>query len=851
MPDTAIDETVPQVDLTNCDREPIHALGAVQDYGCLVALSADWIITHASTNVADLLGLDAEAMIGTPFTQHFADAVSDRLRVRIQSIGHAEDAVRIFDFDLLADGRRFDISISASGRGLVLEFEPKSTARELKGDFDLVQPLIARVRRQPDVDGIAREAARCMRAFTGFDRVMIYRFAADDSGEVIAEARRPEMTPFLGLRFPASDIPKQARALYLRSLLRIIPDVDGTTHPIVPGTDPSGQPIDLSLTVTRAVSPIHLEYLRNMGVGASMSVSILSKGRLWGLIACHHDTPHHLDYERRSAVELFAQFLAYEITQHETERAAGDAERARAIHDRLMAELTSGTTLSSAFENLAERIGEVVVFDGIALYSEGAYSARGSAPTEEEFVGLARFLNTATASTVFHTDNLVARFPGAEAFGDRVAGLLAIPVSRSPRDYLVLFRREVTKSVQWGGNPEKPVDLGPNGIRLTPRKSFEAWSEIVRHHCEPWGAGEISAAEALRITLLEVVLKITDEADAARRRANAQQELLIAELNHRVRNILNLIRGLINQSKGGAATLAGYAATLDDRIHALSRAHDQLTEGGWTWAPLRGLVETEIAAFIDPGRARVRLTGDAIELTPGAFTTLALVIHELVTNSAKYGALSDGSGHVTLDITLEGDGSATLHWTERGGPPVQSPTRRGFGSTIIERSVPYELRGRAEIEFRLAGVEATFWLPATVIRAAVDDAGDVRPDAVSAPDARIDGTALIVEDNMIIAMDAADMCQELGARQVQTVGTVSAALAAIAADAPAVALLDVNLGAETSVAVAEACTEHGVPFALATGYGGSTELLERFPDVPIIKKPYTIEDLRAAIERLG
>ncbi|MBM2576036.1 GAF domain-containing protein [Jannaschia sp. Os4] len=839
------------VDLTNCDREPIHQLGRVQAYGVLIAISSDWIVRHVSTNVADLLGLSPDEMVGTPLSDHVSADAIRALQSRMQGLGRDLEQVRLFGLEVR--DRDCDVSIHLSGRDVVLELEPRHAPRA--GDeVSLVHPLIGRVRRRDTVEEVSAEAARGLRALTGFDRVMVYRFDPDGSGTVIAESAAPRIESFLGLRYPASDIPKQARALYKRSLLRLIADVDGETYPIVPETNPDGHAPDLSLSVTRAVSPIHLEYLRNMGVRASMSVSILRKGELWGLFACHHYGPMSVGFERRTAVELFGQLFSYELAQKESDAERAQAEEARALHDALIARVSMGGDLTESLDLVAEEIGRALPFDGIAIYSGGEYVARGHAPTREEFLGLARYLNTTPTAQVFATHEAQARYPAAAEFSKPVAGLMALPISRTPRDYIVLFRDEVASEVVWAGNPDKPVEAsGPNGVRLTPRKSFEAWRQTVHGQSRRWSRAEIATAEALRVTLLEVVLKIADEANRARKLAEEKQDLLIAELNHRVRNILNLIRGLVSQGRAEAATLEGYTRELDGRIAALARAHDMLTDGAWSAASVKEMLRTEAEAFADADlRQRVAVEGADAALEPTGYTAVALVIHEMMTNSCKYGALSVPEGRVEVSLDREEDGALTIRWRDRFGPVVRAPTRRGFGTTLIERSIPYELKGEAELSFAPTGVEGRFVVPARFVRAAPDEGASAPSPAASeaAGPLEWDGLALVVEDNMIIALDTSDMLEDMGAT-VRMAGTVAEAMAVLEADAIGLAVLDVNLGDTNSLPVAEALAERGVPFVLVTGYGDG-EITAAYPPAPVLRKPYAPDEFRARIaEVLG
>ncbi|PYE85671.1 HWE histidine kinase domain-containing protein [Pseudoroseicyclus aestuarii] len=849
MPD---DHAERSVDLTNCDREPIHLLGRVQSFGCLLAVAPDWTVVQASANTEEVIGHAAEALLGQRLDTVVSASVRDDLRRRMHVLGSDGQAARIYAYDMFGDGRRFDLSIHITGDLCVIEMEPEIGAPN-RDDLAMVQPLIARVRAQSTFEEAAQKAALGLKRLTGIDRVMVYRFGEDGAGTVVGEAMEPGMDPYLGLHYPASDIPKQARALYLRNLLRLIGDVDDPTHPILSVPEREDQPLDLSMAVTRAVSPIHIEYLRNMGVGASMSVSILRRGKLWGLFACHHSEAFHVDYQRRSAIELFAQLFSYELAQLETEAEMAEIERARQLHDRLMAQISSGDDIADGFETMAEEIGAVIPHDGIALYVKGRFHVRGSAVNEEEMLGLARFLNGAEPGTVYSTDRLAEVYPQAENFADRAAGILALPISRTPRDYIVLFRREQRQTVTWAGNPEKAVQQGPNGPRLHPRKSFEAWSEVVRGRSAPWRAAEQRAAEALRVTLLEVVLKLSDEAQDAARRAQEQQELLIAELNHRVRNILNLIRGLVSQGRGGATSIEAYHRVLDDRIHALALAHDQLTQTDYSWISIRELIANEIGAFLSQKGDRLKIEGDAVEVSPSAFTTLALVIHELVTNSAKYGALSDSSGWVAVTIAQQGDGAVMLRWVEHDGPPVRAPQRRGFGTTIIERSIPFELKGTAQVSYKVSGLEAEFRLPAQHVRLQEAPAeGAAAPAPAAGPqETRIDGQALVVDDNMIIAMDAGDMMSDLGASRVHTAASVPEALRILGTEAIAFALIDINLGSEISLPVALACREAGIPAILATGYGAREEVIGRYPVMPVVRKPYTLTHVRQAMAELA
>ncbi|MGW8201729.1 HWE histidine kinase domain-containing protein [Sphingomonas bisphenolicum] len=846
MADREVPDTIFSVDLDNCDREPIHVLGTVQPFGFLIALTADWLVSRVSANSAQFIGLSPDDMLGKPVHTLLDGEAIHALRNRITLLRGPDSVERLFSIPLMAGGPAFDVAVHFSGPLVVVEAEP--AAHDEMEASSTVRSMVARLAQADSMTAFLRDGARQVRALTGFDRVMVYRFADGGDGEVVAEALKPGIESFFGLHYPASDIPAQARALYLRNIFRVIADVKAQPVPIVPQLDPTGAALDMSLCLTRAVSPIHIEYLGNMGVGASLSISIIVEGKLWGLFACHHYAPRLPTFAQRSAAELFGQIFSMMLESRERGDTATYEGKARQVADRLMSAVAQDHDLLTNARWLGDIIFDTIPADGVGVYIDGQMTFSGLAPDEPAFVAIVSMMNRVAASQVYTTDNLSSVLPEAAAYADRVSGLLAIPLSRRPRDYVVLFRAEQLRSVRWAGKPEKDIEYGPNGPRLTPRKSFESWSELVKGVALPFLPAELRVAKALRTALLEVILRLSDSADAERQRAHEKQELLIAELNHRVRNILSLIRGLLSQTRDSARSVDEFIGTLESRVHALARAHDQITADRWSPARLYDLIEVESGAYLGERSDRVRLSGPNVLLTPGCFTVLALVIHEMLTNAAKYGALSD-SGVVAIDWRVDEDGSLLIDWTESGGPAVIAPTRRGFGSTVIERSIPYDLGGHAEINYRLAGIEAHFCIPsAHVVSVLPDVTGTDRakPVAVVEPGLLKGRTVLLVEDNMIIAMDGEDALRDLGA-EVMTAASIGRAREAIAIQPVDLAVLDFNLGHETSLPIADLLAARGIPFIFATGYGDGLELPAQFADVTLLKKPYSSVTLAQAL----
>lgn len=845
------DET--RVDLTNCDREPIHLLGAIQPVGFLIAVSTDWIVARTSANIGIFLGFEPASMVGNLLADFVPPKLVHDLRNRVAYLNSRDSVERLFGCELRPGGEPYDIAVHLSGNQIVIEAEPGSHANN--DATGAVRSMITRLDNQPDLANFYREGARQVRALLGYDRVMVYKFAPDGAGEVVAEACKSGIGSFKGLHYPASDIPQQARALYKRNLLRVIRDVTAEPVGIVPALDEHRRPLDLSLSVLRSVSPIHIEYLKNMGVQASLSISIIVDDELWGLFACHHYSPRAPTFERRSVSELFAQMFSMRLESRERRDLVEYERRARDISDQLLGAVASDETLLNDPDWLGDILTNAIPADGVGVWINGSYAFSGVTPPTDDFRRIIRALNGTAAGRVYATDHIASLIERAQPFAQQAAGLLAIPISRSPRDYVVLFRSELRNSVRWAGDPQKPVTYGPNGPRLTPRESFAEWQEKKEGYAKPFSASEKRVAETLRATLIEVVLRLADESAAQRHQANARQEMLIAELNHRVRNILGVIRGLIRQSQPDEQVVRDFVKVVDGRIHSLARAHNQITDDHWGPAPLQALIDAEAAAFAATKESSILSDGPPILLNPQAYSTMALVVHELVTNSTKYGSLS-GDGIVSIKWHRNQDTDLIFIWQESGGPPVSKPTRKGFGTTIIDRSVPYDLGGSAEIHYNADGVHAKFRIPARHVSERRNFQGkpikllSVKDHHVQIkPDLLVGLSVLLVEDSLIIALDAEDILTRYGA-DIATASTPDAAHDTLDDLRPDFAILDINLGDQTSFGIADRLHDMGVPFFFASGYGEQAQLPADHRARMVVQKPYTTQNIARAVEEL-
>ncbi|WP_298307894.1 HWE histidine kinase domain-containing protein [uncultured Erythrobacter sp.] len=839
-------------DQTECDREAIHLISAIQGFGALIAVNANWTITHRSANCSTVLGTGDAFEIGQPLDLNFTRNAMMALKAAFDQIVKEDSVERLFGLDLLGNGALFDCAIHPSGGKIIIEFEPHDTAA-FQNHLAGVTPAIGGLSTAQSTDELCSMAAKVLRDLLGYDRVMIYRFRRDQSGEVIAEEKRDDLVSYLGLRYPKTDIPQQARRLFVRNRFRIIADTQAEAVPIEAAPDEQNAPLDLSMSVLRSLSPVHVQYMKNMGVRASLSIAIVRRSQLWGLISCHHDTPRTVPYSLRSIAEMLSHVFSMTLDRILIERTEKLRIRSQGLHDQMLRRLAEGISFVDDLEMFAGALGELIPHDGASVLIGEGYHSTGDCPDRDQFAALLPSLCSSPDSAVLAARSLSDHISEAAEFSDKVAGALILSISRSANDYLVLWRKPLTQTDYWAGNPAKAMIEGRD--QLEPRTSFSAWAETVEGLSAEWSDDELMIANNLRATLMEIVLRMNDEVAIELKRAREQQDLLIAELNHRVRNILNLVRSLVSQSGKDAINIADFSENIDGRIAALAIAHDNITRQNWTPAPLHSLIESEIAAYVSSKKDRLTMVGDPVLIEPEAYTVLALVVHELVTNSVKYGSLCDDKGTIEVKVSLAINGDLLIDWIERGGPPVKPPTRQGFGTTIITRLIPHDLQGEAESDFKDSGLEAKFRVPARFIASQGEVDAPLNHQAApeigfksKAKDGQVPEHVLLVEDNMIIAHDTEGSLREAGVKSVTLESTVGGALAAIEKREPDFAIVDFNLRTESSIKVAEELARRGVRFVLATGYSELGNEAEELGAEAIIRKPYGMDEIVRALK---
>ncbi len=837
-----------QYDLNTCEREPIHLLGRVQSFGYLIAFNADWSITAVSENITDLFRTAADEMLGRNVESLFDKTLVNRIKTTFLNINSSDHSERVTELDLFNTGELFDLAIHLSGSSIIVELE-KSTGNS-QGQLQILKQMVRKMTSTDHLTDLLALSAEHVALLTGFDRVMVYRFHPDGSGEVVAEHRNAAVDSFMGLRYPASDIPRQARALYKRNLTRLIADVNDPGVPIYP----EKASIDLSISSTRAVSPIHLEYLKNMGVNASMSVSIIVDGELWGLFACHNYSDKYVSLCDRTLAELYVESFALELRVKLNSQNHTDTELSRQLHMKLVTSLNNDLSLFDNLKSHVNFIHKLIPSETLVLVVGGDYQVAGDPVNSEDIQLLVKRLNRSSQSGVFCVESLSEWLEDDLTIADRFAGMLVVPMSRRPKDLLIYLRKEEPQAVRWAGNPEKPVELGPNGARLTPRKSFEAWVEMRKGYSAPWTDQQLALAEQIKTVLLEIIVRNLDDYNRIASEAQSQKDMLIHELNHRVRNILGLISGIVSQTSTTDLSINDFQSILGGRVQSLAVAQTHLTEKNWNFAPMSLILDNEEKALVVNANLLKR-SGPEVKLSPKAFTSLTMVIHELLTNAVKYGAAKSESGRINFNWNIH-QGELHIFWRESGVTIEHSPSKFGFGSVIINRSIPHDLGGLAKIEYQRSGVVAEFVIPAMHFEAAdVEQQDNTSQSEVTIPASQDEQpdkeSVLVVEDNMIIGFELERMLQAMGYKSIELAASVKEALELINQKTPGLAILDINLGDESSETVADVLQAKSVPFIFATGYSAVKDgFKKKHSKVPVVEKPFSSSVIQAALQSL-
>ncbi|NEO58480.1 MAG: GAF domain-containing protein, partial [Okeania sp. SIO3B5] len=509
------------VDLTNKYQEKIHFSGRIQPHGVLFVLKEpELTILQVSNNTFELFDIPAKTLLNQNLSYFLDRDQINKIRKSLENnpelktINPVKLSVKTKHKSLVLDG-----IIHRSEKFLILELEPAISEESISflNFYHSVKEAASKMQDASNLNNLCQIIVEEIRTITGFDRVMVYKFDAQENGAVIAEDKIETLEPLLGLNYPSLDIPPQARELFKINLLRMVVDVNYQSVEIIPVNNQiSNQPIDLTLSILRSVSPCHAKYLKNMGVTATMFISLLKNKKVWGLIACHHHSPKYVPYELRAACEFLGQIMSLELAYKENNEDYDYQLKLKSIKSQIIEEISTSENFIDALVECQNKLLNLVSAEGAIIVSGDNFQSVGKTPpliTVEKLISwVEKNFNQHFNQEVFYTDSLPKVYQEFEKYKDIASGLLALSISSAQRIYILWFRPEVIKTVNWAGDPTPITEVEPNGnIKLSPRKSFELWKGIVKLTSQPWKQCEVDVALELRNAIIKIVLKQADE----------------------------------------------------------------------------------------------------------------------------------------------------------------------------------------------------------------------------------------------------------------------------------------------------------------------------------------------------
>jgi two-component system, chemotaxis family, sensor kinase Cph1 len=651
--------------LTSLKQPSIHTLTKVQSHGVLLVLQEpDLVVLQVSDNTVSMFGVAPNRLLGQPLEQIFDVFQVEKFRADLQDQNfERSNYSKVWVLKSTDSYSIFDAVFHRSPDGaLILELEPTQKDEHIPflSFYHLAKTSLLQGRGFTNDRSLAnllafgKNVVAQVREMTGFDRVMLYKFDDDGHGEVLAEDKVAQMDSYLGLHFPESDIPLPARKMFLANQIRVIPDTRAQSVEMIPTQQPlTDRPTDLTLANLRSAVPCHTEYLHNMGVGASLTISLIADGYLWGIIACHHQTPKSVSYELRKACELLGQVIFAEIST--IEQIVDSSYRSKLAHDRSVAvdRMSQSASFVDGLMGYEPNLLDLFAAEGAAVYVGGEWTTIGQTPPPAELDYLVQWLNANVQDEVFSTDSLSALDPDAERFKDVASGLLSICLS--PNSYILCFRPEVLRAVNWGGDPHHPFQVVETAgdLSLYPRKSFQLWKETVRLHSLLWKAVEIESAIELRSAIVKIVLRQAEQlallaTDLVRSNAELKQFAYVAshdlqEPLHQVASYVQLLgtrytKELDRDAKefiGLAVEGVNLMQNLIDDVLVYSKLDLQ----GIEWEPTD--VGIALSRALNHLRGQIRETGAIVTADPmptivADSTQLTQLFQNLIGNAIKF-----------------------------------------------------------------------------------------------------------------------------------------------------------------------------------------------------------------------
>ena len=646
------------VDLTNCDKEPIHIPGRIQSHGFLIAADAfDLAILYVSENVDFYLGKSSSDLLkmdALEFNVFFGSVANDTdLHQLLKLAKNQENFSIINPYKLLIKEEPYYLILHESHGKIIMEFEPATLEYDIQ---NLIGKSISEILSNKTLSGLLNHAAKEIKDIIEYDRIMVYQFLDDGHGEVVAEVKNDDLEPFFGLHYPASDIPQQARALYKLNYTRIIADVNAASAAIE--TYAKDMPLDLSHSSLRAVSPIHIQYLKNMGVESSFSISLISKGELWGLIACHNYSPKFIDYKAREGAKLIGQILSSALEYKQAEEETQEDFLLKEAVQELSGQLDKDSDLISSLIRHDVTLLDVTHGSGAGIFFDGHMYTIGVTPDEAALTDLFAWLKETMTESVYHTNQLPKILKSAQDYASVGSGILACTLSRDMGEYIVWFKSEKIAAINWAGNPEKPVEVNSaNETVLSPRNSFDTWAEIVNETSDKWRELEISGVLKLREKIVSKINKKANEIRVLNERLKLAYEELDTfsyTISHDLRTPLTSIKSYTelflhqNQSldEKGKKLLGRVVAGADKMAFLINEILKLARVGRSDLQPVeidmtnlvRELITEVVSALSAP---QVKIVIGNCPPVMGDLTLITQVFTNLISNAIKYSSRSN------------------------------------------------------------------------------------------------------------------------------------------------------------------------------------------------------------------